>query len=128
MFALYRETSHAIYARLVVYIVEYRKVDYMVVYTYGKYAVVPDGSGYKIFNVDSHDQNHTHGVKSLRMCKTIVHNVVDHRKPKTRNGYLLQSHLRLTNSKKYAAMINQLIDNKKNRQFYNDKHVYRACR
>lgn len=90
----------------------------MILYQYKRLAVVEDGTGYKIFDIGNHDKHHTHGIKSFKMCKTICHNVEDHRKPHTRNGYLLESHKRLSNSKKYIDMINRLIEKQKDKQHY----------
>lgn len=100
----------------------------MVIYSYGRLQVVRENNAFKIQDANNYEDHHTHSIKSLKMCKTICHNVVDHRKPFTRNGYILESHRRLSNNKKYTKMIEQLIRNKDKQKHYHDKHVYISCR
>ena len=54
------------------------------------------------------DGGHTH-LNSLRMAKTIIDNVINKRTPKTKNIYLLESHIRLSNDEKYNRYIEDLI-------------------
>ena len=54
------------------------------------------------------DGGHT-DLNSLRMAKTIIDNVINKRTPKTKNIYLLESHIRLSNDEKYNRYIEDLI-------------------
>lgn len=66
--------------------------------------------GYIAFNTKKifKDGGHTH-LNSLRMAKTIIDNVINKRTPKTKNIYLLESHIRLSNDEKYNRYIEDLI-------------------
>ena len=77
--------------------------------------------GYIAYNTRKEwEEGHTH-LESFNMAKTIIDNVIKHKKPKTKNLYLLQSHIRLTDDPSYVKFINELIDAKKN----NRKSSYR---
>lgn len=100
----------------------------MVLYQYDRFQIVKENNAYKIQDPDDYENHHTHNIKSLKMAQTIIHNVTKKRKPFTRNAYLLESHIRLSKSKKYKEMIKRLIENEKDKQTYRDTHVFRACR
>ena len=57
------------------------------------------------------------------MAKTIIDNVIKHKKPKTKNVYLLYSHIRLSDDVSYINFIQSVIYAKKNktRQVYINK-------
>ena len=77
--------------------------------------------GYIAYNTRKEwEEGHTH-LESFNMAKTIIDNVIKHKKPKTKNLYLLQSHIRLTDDPSYVKFINELVDAKKN----NRKSSYR---
>lgn len=63
---------------------------------------------------------HTH-LDSFDMAKTIISNVLKHKKPKTKNLYLIRSHARLSDDPAYVRFIEDLIAAKKSK----GKHVYR---
>ena len=72
--------------------------------------------GYIAYNTRKEwEDGHTH-LESFNMAKTIIDNVIKHKKPKTKNLYLLQSHIRLTDDPSYARFINEVIDAKKNKR------------
>ena len=72
--------------------------------------------GYIAYNTRKEwEEGHTH-LESFNMAKTIIDNVIKHKKPKTKNLYLLQSHIRLTDDPSYVKFINQLVDAKKNKR------------
>ena len=74
--------------------------------------------GYIAYNTRKEwEEGHTH-LESFNMAKTIIDNVIKHKKPKTKNLYLLQSHIRLTDDPSYVRFINELIDAKKNKRKY----------
>ena len=58
------------------------------------------------------EEGHTH-LNSLNMAKTIINNVINKKRPKTNNIYLLESHIRLSEDEKYISYINGLIDIKR---------------
>lgn len=57
---------------------------------------------------------HTH-IRTKRMAYRIKKNVEQNRMPKTRNGYLLESHIRVTMNDRYRDKIQQLIDTRKHK-------------
>ena len=72
--------------------------------------------GYIAYNTRKEwEEGHTH-LESFNMAKTIIDNVIKHKKPKTKNVYLLQSHIRLTDDPSYVRFINELMDAKKNKR------------
>ena len=72
--------------------------------------------GYIAYNTRKEwEDGHTH-LESFNMAKTIIDNVIKHKKPKTKNSYLLQSHIRLTDDPSYVKFINELVDAKKNKR------------
>ncbi|SHK23081.1 hypothetical protein [Paramaledivibacter caminithermalis] len=81
--------------------------------------IKPSGSGFLVINVTKvnkygFDKAHTH-IKSKIVAKTIKNNVLYNRFPKTRNEYLLKSHIRISNNENYIRKIQQLIDTRKNK-------------
>ena len=82
--------------------------------------------GYIAYNTRKEwEEGHTH-LESFNMAKTIIDNVIKHKKPKTKNLFLLQSHIRLTDNPSYVKFINELIDAKKNRRktsYRNERHI-----
>lgn len=82
--------------------------------------------GYIAYNTRKEwEEGHTH-LESFNMAKTIIDNVIKHKKPKTKNLYLLQSHIRLTDDPSYIKFINELVDVKKNKRktsYRNERHI-----
>ena len=82
--------------------------------------------GYIAYNTRKEwEEGHTH-LESFNMAKTIIDNVIKHKKPKTKNLYLLQSHIRLTDDPSYVKFINELVDAKKNKSknnYRNERHI-----
>ena len=82
--------------------------------------------GYIAYNTRKEwEEGHTH-LESFNMAKTIIDNVIKHKKPKTKNLYLLQSHIRLTDDPSYIKFINELVDAKKNKKktsYRNERHI-----
>ena len=72
--------------------------------------------GYIAYNTRKEwEEGHTH-LNSFDMAKTIISNVQKHKKPKTKNIYLLRSHTRLSDDLAYIRFIEQLITVKKSKQ------------
>lgn len=72
--------------------------------------------GYIAYNTNKEwDGGHTH-LKSFDMAKTIISNVLKHKKPKTNNIYLMRSHARLSDDLAYVRYIEELIEAKKSKQ------------
>lgn len=81
-------------------------------------------SGYIIYNTNKTWQTgHTH-IKNYNVAKTIIDNVINKKKPKTKNIYLLTSHGRISNDDKYISFIESLIDKRKNKR--RNKYVNRS--
>ena len=69
--------------------------------------------GYIAYNTKKEWENgHTH-LDSFDMAKTIISNVIKHKKPKTKNLYLIRSHARLSDDPAYVGYIEELIITKK---------------
>lgn len=89
------------------------------VYEKKDYVVLKVNSGKKVgyiaYNTRKEWKNgHTH-LDSFDMAKTIISNVINHKKPKTKNLYLMRSHSRLSDDIEYIRLIDELIDAKKNK-------------
>ena len=82
--------------------------------------------GYIAYNTRKEwEEGHTH-LESFNMAKNIIDNVIIHKKPKTKNLYLLQSHIRLTDDPSYVRFINELVDAKKSKKktgYRNDRYI-----
>ena len=82
--------------------------------------------GYIAYNTKKEwEEGHTH-LDSFNMAKTIIDNVLKCKKPKTKNLYLLNSHIRLSDSPAYDRFINDIINarkNKKKQGYRNDKYL-----
>ena len=82
--------------------------------------------GYIAYNTHKEwEEGHTH-LDSFNMAKTIIDNVLKRKRPKTKNLYLLNSHIRLSDSPAYDRFINDMIDarkNKKKQGYRNDKYL-----
>ena len=77
--------------------------------------------GYIAYNTKKDwEDGHTH-LDSFDMAKTVISNVIKHKKPKTKNLYLIRSHARLSDDLAYIRFIEQLIETKKSK----GKHEYR---
>lgn len=79
--------------------------------------------GYIAYNTKKEwKDGHTH-LDSFDMAKTIISNVIKHKKPKTNNMYLLKSHIRLCEDDDYIKFIEELIEVKKskNKQTYRNR-------
>ena len=77
--------------------------------------------GYIAYNTKKEwEGGHTH-LDSFDMAKTIISNVINRKKPKTKNLYLIRSHARLSDDLAYVRYIEDLIAVKKSK----GKHEYR---
>lgn len=77
--------------------------------------------GYIAYNTRKEwEEGHTH-LDSFDMAKTVISNVIKHKKPKTKNLYLIRSHARLSDDPSYVRFIEQLILTKKSK----GRHEYR---
>ena len=71
--------------------------------------------GYIAYNTNKEWKGgHTH-LDSFDMAKTIISNVIHHKKPKTKNLYLIRSHARLSDDLAYVRYIEELITTKKSK-------------
>lgn len=82
--------------------------------------------GYIAYNTKKEwEEGHTH-LDSFNMAKTIIDNVLKRKRPKTKNLYLLNSHIRLSDNPAYDRFINDMINarkNKKKQGYRNDKYL-----
>ena len=94
---------------------------YRMVYKYKYMAVFRKQKKIIIRNMRQEFKYHTH-VESIGVAKTICKNVVDKKFPKTRNHWLLISHIRVSDDPNYTNKIEELLDvrrNKGKKYFYN---------
>ena len=87
--------------------------------------VKPSNGGFLVINLTKvnkygFEKAHTH-IKSKLVAKTIKTNVQHDRFPKTRNEYLLTSHIRVSSNENYIEKIEQLINTRRNKG--NQKYV-----
>ena len=88
--------------------------------------IKPVNNGFILINQEKakkqgFENAHTH-IKNKGMATTIRDNVLRKKMPKTRNTYLLSSHLRISTDEKYMRKIQELIDvieNKDSPKYYN---------
>lgn len=81
--------------------------------------IKPSSDGFLIINLTKVDKygfekSHTH-IKSKPVAKTIKNNVLNCRFPKTRNEYLLTSHIRISDNEGYIQKIRQLLRIRRNK-------------
>lgn len=82
--------------------------------------IKPSCGGFLVINLTKvnrygFENAHTH-IKSKVIAKTIKNNVMHDRFPKTRNEYLLTSHIRVSSNENYIKKIEQLINIRKNKR------------
>ncbi len=87
--------------------------------------IKPSSDGFLIINLTKVDKYgfekaHSH-IKNKLVAKTIKTNVLKCRFPKTRNEYLLTSHIRLSDDESYIQKIKQLL--KTRRQKGKSKYI-----
>lgn len=64
--------------------------------------------GYTVHNTHfEFDDAHTH-IRNLSMCKVIINNIINKRRPDTFSQYLLESHIRVSECERYKQMIREL--------------------
>ncbi|SKC49174.1 hypothetical protein [Maledivibacter halophilus] len=81
--------------------------------------IKPSNGGFLVINLTKLNKYgfknaHTH-IKNKMVAKTIKTNVMYNRFPKTRNQYLLTSHIRVSNNENYIKKIQQLINTRNNK-------------
>ena len=80
--------------------------------------------GFIVYNTKKEwEEGHTH-LNSFDMAKTIISNVINNKKPKTNNLYLLRSHIRISDNSKYTRYIEELINTKRSKS--NNKYRNRS--
>ena len=83
---------------------------YKVVFRKQYMVVLHKDTDYIVRNTElDFSRGHSH-LKSLKMSQQLCRNVVDCKNPKTRNGYLLESHLRVLPDCEYKDKIENLIE------------------
>lgn len=100
------------------------------IYERKEYIILKVKRGYIVYNTKKPFENgHTH-LHSFEMSKTIIDNLIKKKRPKTKNIYLLQSHIRVTNDSKYKQILEELIEAKKDKSKdnkYHNRSYYNAC-
>lgn len=86
-----------------------------------EYIILAVKKGYVVYNRDKDfDEGHSH-IYGFNVAKTVIDNCIRKKMPKTRNLYLLSSHIRISTDDKYINMIEELIEVKESK----DKLKYR---
>ena len=93
-----------------------------------EYIILRMKKGYIVYNQNkSFKEGHTH-IRSYNVAKTIIDNCIKGKVPKTRNTYLLESHIRIMNDDKYInlkyiKLLKELIENNKTKEKYINEKV-----
>lgn len=93
------------------------------IYQKKEYMILQTKKGYIVYNSKKDFYcGHSH-IYGFKMAKTIIDNCIKKRKPRTDSIYILDSHIRVSDDKKYITTIEELIEAKKNRgkEKYNNK-------
>lgn len=86
-----------------------------------EYIILAVKKGYVVYNRNKDfDEGHSH-IYGFNVAKTVIDNCIRKKMPKTRNLYLLSSHIRISTDDKYINMIEELIEVKESK----DKLKYR---
>ena len=100
------------------------------IYERKEYIILKVKRGYIVYNTKkSFEDGHTH-LQSFEMSKTIIDNNIRKRRPKTKNIYLIESHIRVTDDSKYKQLLEGLIEVKKDKtkeKKYNNIRYYNIC-
>ena len=96
------------------------------IYYKDDFVIFSVNNGFIVYNMKKKWKGgHTH-IKTERMARAIVNNVVQKQLPKTRNFYLLESHIRVSNDYDYIRKINHLmavLRQKGKKKSFNNKPV-----
>lgn len=88
-----------------------------------EYIVLQVKRGYVIYNQNKiFKDGHTH-IRSYKIAKTIIDNCINRKRPKTKNIYLLESHIRISTNEKYINLLKELIENNKTKEKYVNEKV-----
>lgn len=88
-----------------------------------EYIILQVKKGYIIYNQNkSFSTGHTH-IRSYTVAKTIIDNCINRKRPKTKNIYLLESHIRISTNEKYINLLKELIENNKTKEKYVNEKV-----
>lgn len=88
-----------------------------------EYIVLQVKRGYVVYNQNkTFKEGHTH-IKSYNMTKTIIDNCINRKRPKTKNTYLIESHIRLSRDCKYINQLKELLENNKTKEKYINEKV-----
>ena len=86
-----------------------------------EYIILQVKKGYIVYNISKpFSKGHSH-IYGFNVAKTVIDNCIRKKIPKTRNLYLLSSHIRISTDDKYINMIEELIEAKRDK----DKLKYR---
>ena len=89
------------------------------IYQRKEYVILSVKRGYVVYNIEKKfKEGHSH-LKSFNMAKTLIDNCINNKIPKTRNLYLLESHIRVTNNEKYKKLIEELISTRGSKEQIN---------
>ena len=86
----------------------YRKAEFIIIQ-------VQDGKrkGFIVHNTKkSFKEGHTH-LQSLDTAKVVINNAIGKKIPKSHNEYIITSHIRISNDKKYIEKLEQLLKTRK---------------
>ena len=91
----------------------------MTIYRKGCYCVYKMDIGFIVHNTNYNFKDaHTH-LNSFNMCMSIIDNCLKHKKPKTKNRYVLESHRRICKDEKYIRLIQALMEKEPKQKYIN---------
>lgn len=88
-----------------------------------EYIILGMKKGYIVYNQNKgFKTGHTH-IRSYNVAKTIIDNCINRKRPKTKNAYLIESHIRIATDEKYIKQLKDLLENNKTKEKYINEKV-----
>lgn len=90
------------------------------IYERKSYIIIKVNNGFIVYNTNKvFDNGHTH-LHNYNMCKTLIDCSINKKFPKTRNHYLLESLIRISDDEVFCTKVRELIDtrNQKGKEKY----------
>lgn len=88
-----------------------------IIYSRKQYNVYSVENEYIIHNTSMKEFAHTH-IKNLKACKWLIELSLKKKVPHDINRYFLISLSRINNDENYSRKINELLENKKKKEYY----------
>ena len=81
-----------------------------------KFSIIKAGDSFIVHNTaKKFKEGHTH-IRHYKYCLKLIYNVLQKKRPATKNMYLLESHRRISDNETYKELIKQLMESRKNKK------------